>query len=155
MSPIIPIISKLVCTTRNKQFVDHIQIVGIISSHNMSALKLFSNHFWSSSIWLPPNTTWADLDKHHDLAQWHHLIYPLPMAVGLIIFRQLLDQMIFRPLGRALNIKDTYKKKPEAHPVLESAFIKGSRDYSKLVIASGMTERQVHSWMRRRTQASR
>lgn len=50
--------------------------------------------FWSTDIWLPPNTKWSDLEPN-DRVQYtdhRHLFYPLPMAVFVLLLRYLLEK---------------------------------------------------------------
>lgn len=55
-----------------------------------------SETFWSEYIWLPPNTTWADIAPdssnviHH--ADHKHLLYPLPMALVILVLRYFLEK---------------------------------------------------------------
>lgn len=52
--------------------------------------------FWNEDVWLPPNTTWSDIQpgarpgvEHTD---YRHLIYPLPMALGVLCIRYVLEK---------------------------------------------------------------
>lgn len=52
--------------------------------------------FWSEHVWLPANTTWADLApnassevRHTD---YRDLLYPIPMAVIMLVLRYLLEK---------------------------------------------------------------
>ena len=60
--------------------------------------------FWSPSIWLPPNITWKDFESRPESAQFHHLLIPFPLALGLVLLRLILEQRVFRPLGSWLGI---------------------------------------------------
>ena len=60
--------------------------------------------FWSPSIWLPPNITWADFDDRPDFAQFHDLLVPFPFALVLVLLRLLFERGVFRPLGSWLGI---------------------------------------------------
>ena len=60
--------------------------------------------FWSPSIWLPPNITWADFDERPDFAQFHDLLVPFPFALILVLLRLLFERGVFRPLGSWLGI---------------------------------------------------
>lgn len=61
-----------------------------------SYLKIISETFWSEYIWLPPNTTWADIapeaSKEINHANHRHLFYPLPMAIVLLVLRHFLEK---------------------------------------------------------------
>ena len=53
--------------------------------------------FWQPSIWLPPNSTWSDIEMPRK-AQFGHLAYPLPMAFILMVVRFFLDRALYRYL---------------------------------------------------------
>lgn len=61
----------------------------------MELLRSFSDTFWSTRVWLPPNVTWADIapgsrpDVKH--ADYRDLIWPLPLALILIVLRYLVE----------------------------------------------------------------
>lgn len=52
--------------------------------------------FWSEHVWLPPNTTWADLSPNSADGVRHtdhrHLLYPVPMALIMLVLRYLLEK---------------------------------------------------------------
>lgn len=62
----------------------------------MDILRQVSDTFWSKSVWLPPNTTWADIapgsrpDVQH--ANYQDLIWPLPIALLLIVLRHFVEK---------------------------------------------------------------
>ena len=66
-----------------------------------------------------------------------------------------MDRGVFRPLGRILGISDRHRRMPGHNAVLESAFTRGQRDYPALCSDTGLTERQIHRWLRRRGLASK
>lgn len=57
----------------------------------MNILSEISSTFWSPKVWLPPNIQWSDIapgvrkDVNH--ADYRHLIYPLPMALVILVLR--------------------------------------------------------------------
>lgn len=57
----------------------------------MGTLQKISNVFWSTKVWLPPNTTWDDIapgsrsDVEH--ADYRDLVWPLPLALILLFLR--------------------------------------------------------------------
>merc|ERR1739838_694179 len=81
--------------------------------------------------------------------------YPLPMALVMMVLRIVMDIAVFRPLGRMLGINHKPRKKPEHNALLEAAFQCGKPDYESLCSQTGLSDRQVHSWMRRRSLASK
>lgn len=48
------------------------------------------------SIWLPPGVSWKDLEGE-DMAQIYHLGYPLLISVLLLVFREILIWLVFKP----------------------------------------------------------
>lgn len=58
--------------------------------------RKFSDSFWSEYIWLPPNTTWADIapdsNKEIQHADHRHLLYPLPMALVMLVLRFFIEK---------------------------------------------------------------
>lgn len=52
--------------------------------------------FWSTDVWLPPNTSWADIAPGSradvDHADYKDLIWPLPMALFLILLRHAVEK---------------------------------------------------------------
>ena len=79
---------------------------------------------WSPEIWLPHNTSWHQFQGDPQFAQFSHLgrqptllsaivelhctaVYPLPLALLLLLLRRLLDGVVFRPLGKLLGIKES------------------------------------------------
>lgn len=62
----------------------------------MEYYRMFVDVFWSESVWLPPNTTWADIAPDADPEVRHadhrHLFYPLPMALVMLALRYVLEK---------------------------------------------------------------
>ena len=58
---------------------------------NMSSAYIF----WKEEIWLPPNSTWSDIE-HEDKAQFGHLAFPLPLAFLMMVARFFLDKFFYR-----------------------------------------------------------
>lgn len=58
--------------------------------------QYFMEVFWSEHIWLPPNTTWADIAPESSKEIQHpdhrHLLYPLPMALVMLLLRYLFER---------------------------------------------------------------
>jgi len=62
-------------------------------------------NFWNEEIWLSPNVTWDQLsDKKY--AQFSDLVYPMYASVLILALRALLEQKLFRKLGRSLGMKE-------------------------------------------------
>jgi len=62
----------------------------------MNIINKFSNAFWSTDIWLPPNTTWADIapGSNPDVvyADYRDLIWPIPLAAVIMLVRYTLER---------------------------------------------------------------
>ncbi|XP_061722373.1 ceramide synthase 6-like isoform X1 [Cydia pomonella] len=128
-------------------------------------LRYLVDKFWDEDVWLPPNTTWEDLapgpDKPVVYNDHRHLLYPLPLAVVLIILRHLLEKYWFAPFGKSLGIKNTRPKKAPSNPKLELAYQTSPKIKHKQFFLSkdeicalakqlDMSERQVERWWRLR-----
>ena len=60
-------------------------------------LTQISEAVWQPTIWLPPNSTWSDIELP-EKAQFGHLAYPLPLAFILMVVRFFLDRAVYRYL---------------------------------------------------------
>ncbi|KAK0080804.1 hypothetical protein PV325_013298 [Microctonus aethiopoides] len=120
----------------------------------MEVLKNISSVFWSPDIWLPPNITWDDIapNSENKYADYRHLIYPLPMALGLLLIRFAMERYCFAPVGRKLGIKTTRSKRAQLNPILEKAYTKKIKHKQITALAKqvDMSERQVERWLRLR-----
>ncbi|XP_063628386.1 ceramide synthase 6-like isoform X2 [Cydia splendana] len=121
-------------------------------------LRYLVDTFWDEDVWLPPNTTWEDLapgpDKPVVYNDHRHLLYPLPLAVVLIVLRHILEKYWFAPFGKSLGIKNTRPKKAPSNPKLELAYQTSPKIKHKQICALAkqldMSERQVERWWRLR-----
>ncbi|XP_065157354.1 ceramide synthase 6-like [Atheta coriaria] len=124
----------------------------------MNIIRGVSDVFWDSDIWLPPNTTWKDIapnsNPHIHHADSTHLLYPIPMAMCLFIFRRLFEKYCLSPFGLYLGIKNTAPKKAPANKHLEAAFSRSR--YPKVSVIKGLVKQldweeiQVERWFRAR-----
>ncbi|XP_036343277.1 ceramide synthase 4-like [Rhagoletis pomonella] len=63
----------------------------------MDILERIGKTFWSTNVWLPPNTTWEDItpgsrpDVSH--ADYRDLIWPLPMAAVVMVLRYAVESI--------------------------------------------------------------
>ncbi|XP_050302101.1 ceramide synthase 6 [Anthonomus grandis grandis] len=123
-----------------------------------SYYKTVMDTFWSPSIWLPPNTTWADIapdsSKEIQHADYRHLWFPLPMALVVLLIRYLFEKYWFAPVGVSIGIKSTRPKKAPSNEVLEKAYAQSKKWKHKhvqgLAKQLDMSERQVERWLRLR-----
>lgn len=121
-------------------------------------LRVLLDAFWNEDVWLPPNTTWADLepgpDKPVEYTDHRHLMYPIPLAFVLIVLRQVLEKYWFAPLGQKLGVKNTRPKKAPSNPKLEAAYQASSKIKHKQICSLAkqldLSERQVERWWRLR-----
>lgn len=63
----------------------------------MNILSDLSAKFWSPSVWLPPNTTWADIapGTRNGITypdSRHLLWYPIPFAIVILILRHFIEK---------------------------------------------------------------
>lgn len=60
----------------------------------MELARNFSRAFWSPTVWLPSNISWADIEPtlENKYADYRHLAYPLPMALALLVIRYALER---------------------------------------------------------------
>ena len=118
----------------------------------MSESSALSKWFWNPSIWLPPNVTWQNFEESQnqnivpeDLAQFSDLWYTLPIALGLIVIRWLVENFLFRPIGIKMGLKD--RKVPDENSTLEEIFknIHSMNNSEKAKVSSqfGLTLRKV------------
>lgn len=124
----------------------------------MEVIQIIGKSFWSTDIWLPPNITWEDIapgsrtDINH--ADYRDLIWPLPLALVIMLLRYSLERFWISPIGKSLGIKSTRSKKAANIPTLEKAYEQSSRlDHKKVISLSkhlDMTERQIERWWRLR-----
>ena len=102
--------------------------------------------FWNPEIWLPPNVTWKDFqeegplsdpglklpfgyssDNHEsdgEFAKFNDLLYPLPMAVLMMVARYFVEKYIFTPIGLRLGMRASKRSYPRSNTFLESEFRK-------------------------------
>ncbi|XP_066153700.1 ceramide synthase 6 [Euwallacea fornicatus] len=123
-----------------------------------SYYRKFADTFWSTNVWLPPNTTWADIAPESSTeiqhADYVHLWYPLPMALVVLLIRYLFEKYWFTPVGLSLGIKSTRPKKAQSNVVLEEAYQVSKKWKHKQILGLAkqldMSERQVERWLRLR-----
>jgi len=127
-------------------------------THRMGILTTISETFWSTRVWLQPNVTWADIapgsrpDVQH--ADYHDLVWPIPIALVILVLRHILETYWFSPVGKSLGIKSSRPKPAAENAVLDAAYNQSSRLNHKAVVAlakqTDLSERQVERWWRRR-----
>ncbi|XP_059622699.1 ceramide synthase 6 [Phlebotomus argentipes] len=124
----------------------------------MNLVRRVCDGFWSPDVWLPPNTTWADIapGARPDVtyADYRHLIFGLPLALVILAIRYVLERYWLAPVGKSLGIKSSRPKRATPVPELEEAYAQCSRLRHKAVVTLAkrldMTERQIERWWRHR-----
>ncbi|KAJ3618383.1 hypothetical protein MTP99_006383 [Tenebrio molitor] len=111
---------------------------------------------WKELVWVASPTKYGGV--HIQYVDYWNLLCPLPMAVGMLSLRYLLQRYCFAPLGEYLGIKATRWEPAPPDPVLEDVYRRRSLSHSQIVGVAkriGMTERQVEKWLRRRRKQDR
>uniref|UniRef100_A0A2H1VQI4 SFRICE_007398 n=1 Tax=Spodoptera frugiperda TaxID=7108 RepID=A0A2H1VQI4_SPOFR len=122
----------------------------------MDTLKWLSDLFWDERWWLPRGAKWADVTNGPDKTVLHpdvsDFYYVIPLTIGLLVLRYVLNIYCFIPLGLALGIRNKKKKNLQHIPVLETAYRKNAliKDTTALAKQLDMSERQVERWWRLR-----
>lgn len=122
----------------------------------MNYWQQLTDTFWSTSIWLPQNTTWADIapGARPDInyPNYKDLWWPLPMAFGLLVIRFCIERFIFQPCGKALGIKNIRPKSAKPNAILEGAYQINHRIESttvrELTKRTDLSEREIERWWR-------
>ena len=58
-------------------------------------MSTLSGLFWHQGVWLPPNSTWSDIERPGS-AQFSHLAFPLPLAFIMMVLRFFLERSLYR-----------------------------------------------------------
>ncbi|GAB0093945.1 ceramide synthase 5 [Sergentomyia squamirostris] len=124
----------------------------------MNIVRIISETFWSTNVWLPPNTTWADIapGARPDVTypDYTHLVCGIPLAFVILGIRYTLERYWLAPVGKSLGIKSSRPKRAANIPSLEEAYEQCSRIRHKNVMVLSkkldMSERQIERWWRHR-----
>ncbi|XP_063618699.1 ceramide synthase 2-like [Cydia splendana] len=112
--------------------------------------------FWDEDVWLPPNSSWADVapgpNKKVTYTDHWDVLLTIPMAFMLMALRFVLHNYVFAPFGKSLGIKYTRNKKAFPNYKLEAAYTTDpdSKKISALSKQLDMSERQIQRWWRHR-----
>ncbi|XP_040196210.1 ceramide synthase 5 [Rana temporaria] len=88
----------------------------------MSALSAW---FWNERFWLPQNVTWADLADTEGGEQYPragHLLYVLPIALGIFTLRLLFERFIGKPCALRLGLQGKGPRIAQPNSILEKVF---------------------------------
>ncbi|XP_042883053.1 ceramide synthase 2-like [Penaeus japonicus] len=123
-----------------------------------------SRCFWREDFWLPEGLTWDDLRSTD------HLHYPdpfdiwfYPILYGGVYFlfcRWVLEPLIFAPMATLLRVSNKRWPRPQPNDILEKLYHKYRmkvplNELTKSTEMTGLTERQIEWWLRRRYKSQR
>ena len=109
---------------------------------------------WSPGFWLPPGLQWENFkeDSHvnksiigtNKYARPMDLLYPIPMALVMIMARIVMEKVIFKQLGQTLCLSSCRQPRPVENRILEKSYQGGNPlDSRELARRTGMTCQQV------------
>ena len=118
-------------------------------------LSSMTDVLWSPRFWFgDTKLSWKDFEEVNTSA--FELLYPIPIALFLLVSRRIFVDFVFENLGSFLGLKRSAKTKLFVNAELDAAF-KDRNNYDKdniikKAIESGMTERQAERWLRKQIQ---
>ncbi|KAM5238008.1 ceramide synthase 4 [Ctenodactylus gundi] len=120
-------------------------------------LSSLSDWLWQEWIWLPPNSSWADLEDREDQVFVHprDLLATVPLVVALVTIRLTVERFVALPLSRWLGVRDEIRRRVKPNPTLEKHFLRSGLKLQEpqmalLATQCGLTLRQTQRWFRRR-----
>uniref|UniRef100_A0A674N284 Ceramide synthase 5 n=1 Tax=Takifugu rubripes TaxID=31033 RepID=A0A674N284_TAKRU len=81
--------------------------------------------WWVERFWFPENVTWADLEQPPpgvSYPQLGHLLFALPLAVGVFLLRLLYERLVARPCALLLHIQAAEPRQAQPNDVLEKVY---------------------------------
>ncbi|XP_044261538.1 ceramide synthase 6-like [Tribolium madens] len=120
-------------------------------------MAVFLHTLWDELVWVVTPTKYGGIQIQY--VDYWNLLYPLPMALGMLSLRFLLTHYCFEPLGIHLGLKKRKIKMAFPNPVLESVY-STLKSMPKDQIAGvakqlDMSEREVEKWLRLRKHQDR
>lgn len=117
---------------------------------------------WSERFWLPENVTWADLEQPPPGVKYPrlgHLLFALPLAVGVFLLRLLYERLVAKPCSRLLHIQAEGPRQAQPNDVLEKMYrSKACPDSKQLEGLSKQLDwevRKIQRWFRIRRNQDR
>uniref|UniRef100_A0A8C5G8S8 Ceramide synthase 5-like n=1 Tax=Gouania willdenowi TaxID=441366 RepID=A0A8C5G8S8_GOUWI len=80
---------------------------------------------WSERFWLPENVSWADLEHPPPGVEYPrlgHMLYALPLAVGIYVLRQIFERLVAKPCAHILQIHEGVPRQAQPNAVLERLY---------------------------------
>ena len=131
-----------------------------------SLVRSLSAWFWNDQVWLPPGYTWSSFNSPQltnnqtvivqpgDFAKFSDLLYPLPLALCVILVRLALQRTLLRPLANRLGLKSRRRPYHQHNERLETAFRRSSTlsraDLAQLSSECGLSAIEVNIFSERR-----
>ncbi|XP_036912491.1 ceramide synthase 4 [Sturnira hondurensis] len=117
---------------------------------------------WQDRFWLPPNSSWADLEDRDGRVYAHpqDMLAALPLALALVVVRFTFERFIGLPLSQWLGVRNRARRPVQPNATLEKHFlVEGQRltEPQMVILATqcGLTLRQTERWFRRRRNQDR
>ena len=124
-------------------------ILGILVIPYASSI---SEIFWSERFWLTPELSWKDFEGVNTNS--YELLYPIPIALLLLLIRDVLVTHADRILGPVIRLKSNVVKKSLSNPELETVYKLQKNSNNDLIFTKGtelgLSERQTERWLRQR-----
>ncbi|XP_070825529.1 ceramide synthase 5-like [Chaetodon trifascialis] len=117
---------------------------------------------WSERFWLPENVTWADLERPPPGAEYprmRHVLYALPLAVGVFLLRLLFERLVAKPCAHILQIQAGVPRQAQPNDVLERLYLSktcpDTRQLDGLSKQLDWDVRKIQRWFRVRRNQDR
>ncbi|XP_076136185.1 ceramide synthase 2-like [Alosa pseudoharengus] len=125
-------------------------------------LAWLSDVFWDERLWFPKGLGWKDLEDRDGrvYAKPADLWVVLPMALTLMVVRQIFERTLGIRLAALLGVKATKRLRAAPNPTLEAFYCKTTKyptqsSVESLCKQTGYTQQQVQRWFRRRRNQDR
>ncbi|XP_040007617.1 ceramide synthase 5-like isoform X1 [Xiphias gladius] len=117
---------------------------------------------WSERFWLPENVSWADLEHPPPGVEYPrvgHILYALPLAVGVFLLRLLFERLVAKPCAHILQIQAGVPRQAQPNAVLERLYLSKTcpdmRQLEGLSKQLDLDVRKIQRWFRIRRNQDR